>query len=33
MAAEGGNLDVVKYLVENEAKINVKENTGVSIQT
>lgn len=33
MAAEGGNLNVVEYLVENEAEINVKENAGVSIQT
>jgi len=33
MAAEGGNLNVVEYLVEHKAEINVKENAGVSIQT
>ena len=32
MAAQGGHLNVVEYFVENDAEIDVKENTGVSIQ-
>ena len=32
MAAQEGHLNVVEYLVEHKAEIDVKENAGVSIQ-
>ena len=32
MAAQGGHLNIVEYLVGNKAEMDVKENAGVSIQ-
>ena len=32
MAAQGGHLNVVEYLVGSKAEMDVKENAGVSIQ-
>ena len=32
MAAEGGHVSIVEYLVDNGARMDVKENAGVSIQ-
>ena len=31
MAAEGGHLNIVEYLIDNGAEIDVKENVRVSI--
>lgn len=31
MVAEGGNIDIVRYLVDKGAAINIKDNNGVSI--
>ena len=31
MAAEGGHIEIVRYLVDNGADINIKDHNGVSV--